>query len=301
MALGEAHVISTTKQQLTDAASMPSRSRGPPLRAVRRARVASSEASASYSSRTCRTKLKRTSSENSVKSLAGWRISSCRIRTPSPSSSFWRLPKPGVRSRGSPTSVTVTYLSTSSGLRKIFSIQARRRSTSRAPRRWRRRAASDLAKEAREKTKAKVDAASDLAGKTADEDATSIFVKGLDFGTVEKKLRAHFVAAAEESRDEFSRRCRHHRGPGGKLLSRGFGFVEFDQHIVAKSVLNALQGSSLDGKTLKLELSSQGGARGRRVSNKVPRASARRSSSFETSPSKRRNETFKSFSILLVS
>ena len=117
-------------------ASTPSRSRGPPLRAVRRARVASSEASAFYSSRTCRTKLKRTSSENSVKSLAGWRISSCRIRTPSPSSSFWRLPKPGVRSRGSPTSVTVTYLSTSSGLRKIFSIQARRRSTSRAPRRW---------------------------------------------------------------------------------------------------------------------------------------------------------------------
>ncbi len=133
-------------------------------------------------------------------------------------------------------------------------------------------AASDLAKEAREKTKAKVDAASDLAGKTADEDATSIFVKGLDFGTVEKKLRAHFVAAAERvSGRVLSARVVTHRGPGGKLLSRGFGFVEFDQHIVAKSVLNALQGSSLDGKTLKLELSSQGGARDDDVSNKVPR------------------------------
>ena len=98
--------------------------------------------------------------------------------------------------------------------------------------------------------------------KTADEDATSIFVKGLDFGTVEKKLRAHFVAAAERvSGRVLSARVVTHRGPGGKLLSRGFGFVEFDQHIVAKSVLNALQGSSLDGKTLKLELSSQGGAR----------------------------------------
>ena len=133
-------------------------------------------------------------------------------------------------------------------------------------------AASDLAKEAREKTKAKVDAANDLAGKTVDEDATSIFVKGLDFGTVEKKLRAHFVAAAERvSGRVLSARIVTHRGPGGKTLSRGFGFVEFDQHIVAKSVLGALQGSSLDGKTLKLELSSQGGAREDDASNKVPK------------------------------
>ena len=121
-------------------------------------------------------------------------------------------------------------------------------------------ASSDLAKEARDKTKAKVDAANDLAGKTASDDAVSIFVKGLDFGTTDKKLRSHFAAAAQRvSGQIIAARVVTHRGPGGKMLSRGFGFVEFDTPMVAKSVLTALQGSSLDGKTLKLELSSQGG------------------------------------------
>ena len=120
-------------------------------------------------------------------------------------------------------------------------------------------AASDIAKEAREKTKAKVDAASDLGGKTAADDAVSIFVKGLDFGTTENKLRSHFLAAAQRiSGKVISERIVTHRGPGGKMLSRGFGFVEFDSPLTAKSVLNILQGSSLDGKTLRLELSTQG-------------------------------------------
>lgn len=120
-------------------------------------------------------------------------------------------------------------------------------------------ATSDLAKEAREKTKAKVEAANDLGGKTANEDAKSIFIKGLDFGTVENKLRTHFLPAAQRvSGQVLSTRIVMHRGPGGKMLSRGFGFVELDSHKTAKSVLRALQGSSLDGKTLKLELSTQG-------------------------------------------
>ena len=134
-------------------------------------------------------------------------------------------------------------------------------------------AESDLAQAAREKTKAKVDATSDLAGKSSNDDALSIFVKGLDFGTTENKLRSHFLVAAQRvSGRVVSVRIVTHRGPGGKTLSRGFGFVELDTHRTAKSVLNALQGSSLDGKTLKLELSSQGSGRedDGKESSKVP-------------------------------
>jgi len=120
-------------------------------------------------------------------------------------------------------------------------------------------AASDLAKEAREKTTARVDATSDLGGKMALDDAVCIFVKGLDFATTENKLRLHFLAASQRvSGKVISERIVTHRGPGGKPLSRGYGFVEFDSPKTAKSVLRSLQGSSLDGKALKLELSTQG-------------------------------------------
>jgi len=121
---------------------------------------------------------------------------------------------------------------------------------------------SELAQASREKTKAKVDATNDLAGKSSNEEATSIFVKGLDFGTTENKLRSHFLAAAQRvSGRVVSVRIVTHRGPGGKTLSRGFGFVELESNATAKSVLLVMQGSSLDGKTLKLELSAQGNGR----------------------------------------
>ena len=48
------------------------------------------------------------------------------------------------------------------------------------------------------------------------------------------------------------------KGPDGKaLLSAGFGFVECSSEAVAKGVLKALQGSSLDGHKLVLQLSQK--------------------------------------------
>ena len=46
------------------------------------------------------------------------------------------------------------------------------------------------------------------------------------------------------------------RGPGGATLSRGFGFVEFDAPAVARAAKRAMQGAALEGRALRLELSS---------------------------------------------
>lgn len=57
-------------------------------------------------------------------------------------------------------------------------------------------ASSDLVKEARDKIKVKVDVVNDFVGKIVSDDVVLIFVKGLDFGIIDKKLCLYFVAAA---------------------------------------------------------------------------------------------------------
>lgn len=98
-----------------------------------------------------------------------------------------------------------------------------------------------------------------------DDDAahTQLFVKGLSFQTSDASLRAHFLRAASAAGGRvLAANVATQRGPGGAALSRGFGFVEFDSSATARSVRRAMQGKSLDGRALKLEVSSQGGGGG---------------------------------------
>ena len=90
-----------------------------------------------------------------------------------------------------------------------------------------------------------------------DEEATKIFVKGLSFQTSEAALRAHFLrAAAAAGGRVLAASIATQRGPGGANLSRGFGFVEFDTSAAARSARRAMQGEALEGRALKLEMSS---------------------------------------------
>lgn len=52
------------------------------------------------------------------------------------------------------------------------------------------------------------------------------------------------------------------KGPDGKVLSAGFGFVECSSEAAAKAAVKALQGSTLDGHKLVLQLSLKKGAAG---------------------------------------
>ena len=92
-----------------------------------------------------------------------------------------------------------------------------------------------------------------------DEDATRLFVKGLSFQTSEAALRAHFLRAASAAGGRvLAANVATQRGPGGATLSRGFGFVEFDAPAVARAAKRAMQGKELEGRALRLELSSSG-------------------------------------------
>jgi len=96
-----------------------------------------------------------------------------------------------------------------------------------------------------------------------DAEATRLFVKGLSFNTTDASLRAHFLrAAAAASGRVLAATVATQKGPGGANLSRGFGFVEFDSPGAARSAKRAMQGKELDGRALRLEISSRGGGGG---------------------------------------
>ena len=113
-----------------------------------------------------------------------------------------------------------------------------------------------------------------------DELSSRLFVKGLSFQTSEAALRAHFLRAASTASGRvLAANVATQRGPGGATLSRGFGFVEFDTPAVARAAKRAMQGKALEGRALKLELSSTGGNKdsntqgandSKTISSKVP-------------------------------
>ena len=133
-----------------------------------------------------------------------------------------------------------------------------------------------------------------------DAEATRLFVKGLSFNTTDASLRAHFLrAAAAASGRVLAATVATQKGPGGANLSRGFGFVEFDSPGAARSAKRAMQGKELDGRALRLEISSAAAAAAAttiRIRIRFPRARARRRSSFATWRSRPRNATFRSSS-----
>ncbi|KAF4655558.1 RNA binding motif protein 19 [Perkinsus olseni] len=80
--------------------------------------------------------------------------------------------------------------------------------------------------------------------------SVSVFVKGLNFDTTEEALRQHFVKQTGYIKCTISRKTM----PDGRQLSMGFGFVEFKNSKAAKECIKRLQGSSLDGRTLELQM-----------------------------------------------
>lgn len=87
-------------------------------------------------------------------------------------------------------------------------------------------------------------------------ESSSIFVKNLAWGTEEAALRKHFDAAVSAAGGTVRAvKVAKKKGPDGKQLSAGFGFVECSSEAVAKAAVKALQGSDLDGHKLVLQLS----------------------------------------------
>jgi len=96
--------------------------------------------------------------------------------------------------------------------------------------------------------------------------ALTIFVKNLSFATDDAALERHFkhalgnkgratVGAGPES--VRSAKVSYKTGKSGERLSNGYGFVEFSHPEAARLALDLVHGSSLDGFDLKLQLSTR--------------------------------------------
>ena len=89
------------------------------------------------------------------------------------------------------------------------------------------------------------------------EGSREVYVKNLNFETRDKALRGHFEAAAKAAGGKLlSARVALKDGKNGKKLSLGYGFVELDSEASARGVIKALQGSTLDGHKLVVQLST---------------------------------------------
>jgi dienelactone hydrolase len=82
-----------------------------------------------------------------------------------------------------------------------------------------------------------------------------LFVGGLPFSVTEERLRETFAAFGTVQSAEIA------TGPDGR--SRGFGFVEMATPEETETAMRALNGSALDGRTIRVEKSVGRGARAR--------------------------------------
>ncbi|KAF4683354.1 RNA binding motif protein 19 [Perkinsus olseni] len=98
--------------------------------------------------------------------------------------------------------------------------------------------------------------------------SVSVFVKGLNFDTTEEALRQHFMKQTGYIKCTISRKTM----PDGRQLSMGFGFVEFKNSKAAKECIKRLQGSSLDGRTLELQMGRGGKTGGGHSASNVAQA-----------------------------
>lgn len=97
-------------------------------------------------------------------------------------------------------------------------------------------------------------AMSTLKDNVTDADSSTIFVKNLAFKTKKKSFENHFKSTVQECGGEMKSAKIAQRAKDGKQVSAGFGFVECSSESVAKDVIQKLQGSSLDGHHLVLQL-----------------------------------------------
>lgn len=87
--------------------------------------------------------------------------------------------------------------------------------------------------------------------------SATIYVKNLAWATQESGLRTHFedVKTLDGQKPQLrSVRIAKKRGPDGKPLSAGYGFVECESEAGAKALIDALQGSVLEGHKLILQV-----------------------------------------------
>ncbi|KAI5074699.1 hypothetical protein GOP47_0010660 [Adiantum capillus-veneris] len=91
-------------------------------------------------------------------------------------------------------------------------------------------------------------------------ESRSVFIKNLNFSTSETLLKKHLQEKLKEGsvRSVTIKMKRGKKGDkekGGKLLSMGYGFVEFDSPETANLACKQLQGTVLEGHALVLQLS----------------------------------------------
>ena len=84
-----------------------------------------------------------------------------------------------------------------------------------------------------------------------DPDAT-LFVKNLNFSTVDDMLKEHFI----ECGSVFTATVAKKKDPKnpGQVLSMGYGFVQFRHKKAADTALKTLQHSNLDGHVIELKV-----------------------------------------------
>ncbi|XP_042428846.1 probable RNA-binding protein 19 [Zingiber officinale] len=83
-------------------------------------------------------------------------------------------------------------------------------------------------------------------------ESRSVFVKNLNFKTTDELLRNHFSDKMKNGTLKSVKVKKHVKG--GKNVSMGFGFIEFDSVETATDVCKDLQGTVLDGHALILQL-----------------------------------------------
>ncbi|KAL3679101.1 hypothetical protein R1sor_022057 [Riccia sorocarpa] len=107
----------------------------------------------------------------------------------------------------------------------------------------------------------RVDVAKELIGVEEDLENSgvqtgSIFVKNLNFSTTPDRLKKHFQQLIKNgSIRSVKISTKPNKKKGGKALSMGFGFVEFDSVETATEVCKQFQGTVLEGHALVLQLS----------------------------------------------
>ncbi|CAH1403451.1 unnamed protein product [Nezara viridula] len=84
---------------------------------------------------------------------------------------------------------------------------------------------------------------------------TTLFVKNLNFETTDESLKQHFSSCGKIASAQVSKK-KDARNPG-KLLSMGYGFVQYYQQSSVVEALKNLQGSKLDGHALELKRSNR--------------------------------------------
>ncbi|XP_014277556.2 probable RNA-binding protein 19 [Halyomorpha halys] len=84
---------------------------------------------------------------------------------------------------------------------------------------------------------------------------TTLFVKNLNFETTDESLKKHFSGCGKIASAQVSKK-KDAQNPG-KLLSMGYGFVQYYQQSSVVEALKNLQGSKLDGHALELKRSNR--------------------------------------------